>query len=471
MTTPNVLPEQSLLLNIINTARRVQSRLLDSGFKPATVTSQIRDVPLPPLNIPFPCDLIACVEESAAPLPLQSGIIARIAQWHKEVECTLQDEYAKTLHRLGGISESSKYPVQDRLHKVYESLFTQKAQKFYADVEHGLQRAAARGRNASHKEKRKRPFNHECLPLLEAYFKYNAYPFPQDRVLLAKKTAMSTRQIEVWFQNHRTRAKKEGRELKRLSQNPSPCHIDFEPLNESTESVAPKVEEVESPVKAWYSAPTDAILCPSLSPDRQAIDPLCAASSACAFPAKYPPTPGHESCLLGSRSWSFPPPVWPRRPSSKAPARKTTTADELAVELQLKLSITGAEGTKRARSHTTGPKSLAAPHPALIRQSVLCRSKRASKVPFIPPAIRMACSSTQSPFSKYIRPAPYRSPQKRSSSRRSSSLSTVSSSSSSLSLSSISSSGESVLRTPSPSPATSPATLLEGIRAHLQYPD
>nr|AAB22025.1 A42 mating-type factor alpha 2-1 gene product [Coprinus cinereus, Peptide Partial, 44 aa] [Coprinopsis cinerea] len=44
---------------------------------------------------------------------------------------------------------------------------------------------------------------------LEKYFEYNAYPTAQDRALLARKSMMSARQIEVWFQNHRARARKE----------------------------------------------------------------------------------------------------------------------------------------------------------------------------------------------------------------------------------------------------------------------
>nr|AAB22024.1 A42 mating-type factor beta 2-1 gene product [Coprinus cinereus, Peptide Partial, 44 aa] [Coprinopsis cinerea] len=44
---------------------------------------------------------------------------------------------------------------------------------------------------------------------LEKYFEYNAYPSARDREWLARKTMMSVRQIEVWFQNHRRRARKE----------------------------------------------------------------------------------------------------------------------------------------------------------------------------------------------------------------------------------------------------------------------
>nr|AEX07900.1 HD2 homeodomain mating-type protein [Volvariella volvacea] len=78
---------------------------------------------------------------------------------------------------------------------------------------------------SSEKQERKErlPFKAEFTPLLENYFAKNAYPSSADRTVLAKKSGMTQRQIEVWFQNHRNRAKKEGRQLARLqSPNPKP---------------------------------------------------------------------------------------------------------------------------------------------------------------------------------------------------------------------------------------------------------
>ncbi|KAG6876475.1 hypothetical protein C0993_002801 [Termitomyces sp. T159_Od127] len=45
---------------------------------------------------------------------------------------------------------------------------------------------------------RKPVFNHEYTPLLEKYFSYNAYPSAPDRAVLARKSMMTPRQIEVW---------------------------------------------------------------------------------------------------------------------------------------------------------------------------------------------------------------------------------------------------------------------------------
>jgi hypothetical protein len=38
----------------------------------------------------------------------------------------------------------------------------------------------------------------EYTPLLEKYFEYNSYPSGPDRLMLARKSMMTPRQIEVW---------------------------------------------------------------------------------------------------------------------------------------------------------------------------------------------------------------------------------------------------------------------------------
>ncbi|KAG5353673.1 hypothetical protein C0989_003810 [Termitomyces sp. Mn162] len=70
----------------------------------------------------------------------------------------------------------------------------------------------------------------EYTPLLEKYFEYNAYPSAPDRVVLARKCMMTPRQIEVWFQNHRNRAKKERRVLRRLTIDKLPVDLSLQSL-------------------------------------------------------------------------------------------------------------------------------------------------------------------------------------------------------------------------------------------------
>nr|P37936.1 RecName: Full=Mating-type protein A-alpha Y1 [Schizophyllum commune]AAB01367.1 A-alpha-Y1 protein [Schizophyllum commune] len=80
----------------------------------------------------------------------------------------------------------------------------QVAEQWRAEMEKQRAHIAA----STDKSKKPRPkFHSEYTPLLELYFRFNAYPTYADRRVLAEKTGMLTRQITVWFQNHRRRAK------------------------------------------------------------------------------------------------------------------------------------------------------------------------------------------------------------------------------------------------------------------------
>ncbi|KAI5115470.1 hypothetical protein M0805_001381 [Coniferiporia weirii] len=56
--------------------------------------------------------------------------------------------------------------------------------------------------------KEKLSFNRDFLPQLEYYFSHEQSPSRADKNAMAKKSGMTYRQIHVWFQNRRTRAKK-----------------------------------------------------------------------------------------------------------------------------------------------------------------------------------------------------------------------------------------------------------------------
>ncbi|KAJ3542832.1 hypothetical protein NMY22_g3357 [Coprinellus aureogranulatus] len=385
--------DKSLLLGILATARSLKDRLRRSAAEcvPRSASRVLQAKSAIPLDLPYPSDMVSNIEKFALPLPIKIRIVSRIEEWYRDMRTKMQDEYTKTLAQLAahptGTASISEYTTERDVRTFYESFFRENTSKLNADIQLRLRTATAiDGRVALHK--RKLPFNNESLPLLETYFEYNAYPSAQDRALLARKTLMCPRQIEVWFQNHRTRAKKEGRQLRRPPQTSLPREPSPECLKGSIPYFAvQKVEDTASTLREASPAPITV----NPATNRRCVVYL---TTPHAFPAKYPPTPDHVSCLTGGKSWSFPLPAWPRRSSSKAPAPKAAiTTDELVVQLQQKLSITGAEGTKRARSHTAGSTPLAAPNLALIRQLERSpyRSKHASND--IPPAVRMACSS------------------------------------------------------------------------------
>ncbi|KAG6899021.1 hypothetical protein C0993_001723 [Termitomyces sp. T159_Od127] len=54
-------------------------------------------------------------------------------------------------------------------------------------------------------DKGKKPkFKHEYTVLLDKYFEFNAYPSAPDKMMLARKSGMTARQIEVWKRRKET---------------------------------------------------------------------------------------------------------------------------------------------------------------------------------------------------------------------------------------------------------------------------
>nr|AAZ20170.1 homeodomain mating-type protein [Coprinellus disseminatus] len=471
--TPPPQTEKSILLEILNTTRQVRNRILELGFKHTPQSHsriQLRDVPPPTLSLPFPHDIVEEVQNSPVPEFAQSRIIGRIGLWYKETQSILRSEFEKTLNQLASVPQSSSdaQAARSRLPAVYEALYEDRSDKLRANIENALQQAAvviAKHREGAANVSGKPRFNNESIPLLETYFEHNAYPSAQDRALLARKSRMCPRQIEVWFQNHRRRAKKEGRRLRRLSQDPLPHELDFEHLNASMpQLLVPEEETRTTPLNE--SSPIPVVIPVRLHSQHSpapaathADNALCAPAPTRAFPTKYPPTPDHVPCLCSGKTWSFPAPEWPRRASGKAPTRKATiTPDDLAVEFQKKLSITGSDGVKRTQDQLTAPAWYPftttlqpAPHFALIRKPTSTSSPPAptpfaqlNPTPRDPHSLRQKTSN----LTNYKRPTPYQPRQP----PKTKPLSRATSNSSLSSISSVSSDESEIIRTPSPSP-------------------
>nr|AAZ20164.1 homeodomain mating-type protein [Coprinellus disseminatus] len=459
----------SILQSIISTTRSLKNHIRDIGYRPKALPKSTRASQTPttpsPIDLPYPQDVVENIRNFGISVDIQDRIVARVDQWYYEIRRTLEDQYSKTFTSLAALPHISGIAPEQDLPAVYETMYKDNlSPKFRADID-ALLRQAINQRVTRRTEKQKIPFNHESLPLLETYFEYNAYPSAQDRALLAKKSLMCPRQIEVWFQNHRRRTKKEGRRLRRLSQDPLPHGLDFGHLNASMpQLLVPEEETKAAPLNE--SSPIPVVIPVRLHSQHSpapaathADNALCAPAPTRAFLTKYPPTPDHVSCLCSGKTWSFPAPEWPRRASGKAPTRKATiTPDDLAVEFQKKLSITGSDGVKRTQDQLTAPAWYPftttlqpAPHFALIWKPTSTSSPPAptpfaqlNPTPRDPHPLRQKTSN----LTNYKRPTPYQPRQP----PKTKPLSRATSNSSLSSISSISSDESEIIWTPSPSP-------------------
>ncbi|KAJ7631135.1 hypothetical protein FB45DRAFT_1028281 [Roridomyces roridus] len=215
-------------------------------------------------------------------------------------------------------------------------------------------------------------FNHEFTPFLQKYFEYNAYPSAADRAQMAKKSMMEPRQIEVWFQNHRRRAKAEGKYLRRTGpSDPAPYEMCLksmeekmqpflipEPLRQSLDSDVSDVgsDDEEDDAQFYNDRPEELDLSDVLQP----------APSRHAFPMPWSRSRNAPTTIRSTQQFSFPPPEWPRKPSApvERPVVKMT-------ELIRSFACCHVRDSNRVLSPPFKIATLVvpspAPHPALVR--------------------------------------------------------------------------------------------------------
>ncbi|KAI0361430.1 hypothetical protein OH77DRAFT_426887 [Trametes cingulata] len=122
----------------------------------------------------------------------------------------------------------------------------------------------------------KRTFNQRAVPVLEAFFKENAFPSRLEKYELAFKCEMDYRQIHVWFQNRRSRSRKEGKPLQKRETSG--------PLVEIHDAVVNALLPPEPVENECFDETCD----PS-NPIRSGDCALDPAAPQHAFPSPYPP--------------------------------------------------------------------------------------------------------------------------------------------------------------------------------------
>lgn len=251
----------------------------------------------------------------------------------------------------------------------------------------------------------------EYTPLLEKYFEKNAYPSSKDRLLLAQKSGMTPRQIEVWvcetltndfailmsaqFQNHRRRAKHDGKILKRwTSAHPVCLDLAVNTINRpnvmqkgdnsirgnSVKFEVPHREDVSTLISAFRVK----ILILFLKLKQSTAfttNILESPAPPHAYPTKYTPTGPFDPFPMVNGHFVFSPPHWLRKPTTQSDKRLSPTdIDELATMFANKLNIRDSL-TNRTNGHKTKKKAATpwfaathtvpcpAPLPALIRST------------------------------------------------------------------------------------------------------
>nr|AAS46736.1 HD2 homeodomain mating-type protein [Pleurotus djamor] len=200
---------ENALHRIINVSESLRSK---TKLDPQTSNTGCRSpISSQPLSIDFP------PPPNILPSLRSKGVSEQAAK-------KLTDIFNSKCHILQSLLRNKLHDIQSHSSLPIHHLLSSYAQKTYQEdilrFEDELHRVAALHLDKLQadqvKPAAKTSFNADFVPFLEKYFEFNAYPSAADRSLMARKSMMTPRQIEVWFQNHRNRARKEGKCLPRL---------------------------------------------------------------------------------------------------------------------------------------------------------------------------------------------------------------------------------------------------------------
>ncbi|KAF9440958.1 hypothetical protein P691DRAFT_800667 [Macrolepiota fuliginosa MF-IS2] len=275
----------------------------------------------------------------------------------------------------------------------------------------GMGLRLSRAKTSDERETERARFNQSSTPFLEAYFELNNYPCPADRQALARKTGNTPKQISDWFQNHRNRARKGGKQVQRTQIEPT-----FDEIMLVLEKQSPELSLTVDGSQATGSVPPENPPSPTeteIELDQHPYSILHVSNYVAAphaFPVKY--LPSHDHNLL-----SMYPSLevqWDRRPTRQTKSRRSTKHDVDAFidEFAHKCSIRGA-ASKRKRSdptHIDGSPWTAATTMVIIPTSAPLPSLVRNVIP-----TQTITNATQ-PSQRQIRPLPRRATSKASSS-------------------------------------------------------
>ncbi|KAJ6535191.1 hypothetical protein B0H10DRAFT_115480 [Mycena sp. CBHHK59/15] len=236
------------------------------------------------------------------------------------------------------------------------------------------------GRTTYRKCSDKPQFNSEFTPFLIKYFEYNSRPSRVDREEMAKKSTMDLRQIDVWFQNRRRRARQEGKILQKLGPaDAAPLELCLKSMEEKMETyIIPEGlrqsvdEEVSEPGSDEEEEEED--FYKEQPQEEDASDVLNPPAPRHAFPTPFSRGRHMVSTITWTQEYTFPTPEWPRKPSAAPPAKRpAVNIDDMVTAFAGMHVFMGPpvrspfpNGQNAARSAITVIPSCA-PHPALVR--------------------------------------------------------------------------------------------------------
>nr|UWI70526.1 homeodomain mating-type A2 [Pleurotus eryngii] len=353
------------------------------------------------------------------------------------------DNYSEMVANVG--SPRLYGPLQQWIHKSYTEKVTHIRSEFLRSIRQQCDKLRSNPTPVQTKTSTKASFNYDYAPILEKYFEYNAYPSVADRALMARKSMMTERQIEVWFQNHRNRARKDGKTLMRLrASDLLPSDVSFDSLGDTMRDlIRPESERLMMEQQGDEDDDSDGIESLTLSlnvastsrvgsvdselgmpaptasrqPQQPSRDPLNSLTPPFAYPASYVP---QLHTFLGAASrpaaFTFSQSTWARQASTTrlTSAAKLSRRDvDALADLFARLNVREGPQKQGRRRIAPLPQSRNSPVPqqryttpaaTCAITTILCPGRHPAFIPSVAPRATRWARKSPSPA-----PPPYES--------------------------------------------------------------
>lgn len=139
------------------------------------------------------------------------------------------------------------------------------------------------------KKKRQRT-SPDQLAILEQIFQTDKMPNQQTRVQLADQLGMSSRRVQIWFQNKRAKVKRSGSKDADDCESPNELNLSSSSISPSSSPSSPSVVPTDSPIQ---SAPSSPAVVPQMNPLKLSLpnteSPIVVPSSASTPPTRSTP--------------------------------------------------------------------------------------------------------------------------------------------------------------------------------------
>lgn len=148
------------------------------------------------------------------------------------------------------------------------------------------------------------------------------------------------------FQNHRNRAKKDGRPLRRLNSGPLPLKLSLESVEKKMPFFMIPENERNDSTESSHVEPADDAEEESFGPTQN--EPPFTFNMAVPYPTPHP-----LSCTYDSfpRKHTFPAPMWTRKPAISLPRRPAVDFEDFMLDFAGKLVLREPSSKKHTDEH------------------------------------------------------------------------------------------------------------------------